>query len=126
MKNKIEELYELLKLDRRNSAWSKTRTLQERYQELKSEVEELGEAIENNDFDNLEEELGDCLWDILSCVIVAEEKHLIKPKVIVQRSINKLKGRKPWILKENNYTMQEETKMWKENKLKEKKLQKHL
>ena len=49
MEEQLEELYNVLKLDRKNSAWSRKNTIEFRYAELRGEIAELGEAIKNSD-----------------------------------------------------------------------------
>ena len=115
MKEKFEEFYEMLKLDRKNSAWSRKNTL-----ELKGEVAELGEAIKNNDVENLKEEIGDSIWDLLFLAVIAEEYGYFSMKEVIQTSIEKLKRRKPWIFTGEDLTVEEERKRWKEAKSKEK------
>jgi tetrapyrrole methylase family protein / MazG family protein len=120
MAHKFDEFYEMLKLDRKNSAWSRTNTLESRYDELIDEIKEIRQAIDNNDPENLKEELGDGLWDLLFLVVLAEEKGLFKAEDIIQSSIDKLKRRKPWIFTGEKLDIEEERRRWKEVKLAEK------
>jgi NTP pyrophosphatase (non-canonical NTP hydrolase) len=121
MKESFDELYEILKKDRNNSPWSKSRSLKDRVEGLRGEVEEIMEAMEKEDIENLKEEIGDALWDMLAVVIIAEEKYELDPKEMLQNIIKKIKRRKPWILNEHDYTVEKEVQLWKEAKDKEKK-----
>jgi NTP pyrophosphatase (non-canonical NTP hydrolase) len=65
MKSKFDEFYELLKIDRKKSHFAKDCTLESRNEKMLGEVLELKEVLQNNDLENLKEELGDVLWDLL-------------------------------------------------------------
>ena len=110
------ELYELLKRDRRVSPWSRQNTLSSRFNELKKEIEELGEAIKVKDYDNIMEEMGDVLLDVIFLSIIMEEYTDYSIKDSIKSAVEKIKRRKPWIFSENNYTIEEELKMWNEAK----------
>lgn len=121
MKNIFEKFYEMLKLDREKSSFSDSHSLEERFSEFKLEVDEVGKAIENNDDENLQEELGDVLWDLLFMIIIAEEKGKLSGKDVIDGAIKKLKRRKPWIFEDGEMkSIEEELELWNENKRKEK------
>lgn len=121
MKNIFEKFYEMLKLDREKSSFSNSHSLEEKIGFLKSELDEVYEALENDDIENLKEELGDVLWVLLSVMVVTEEKNLFSIKDVMKDSIKKLKRRKPWIFEEGEMkSIEEELELWNENKRKEK------
>ncbi|MBL7057698.1 nucleotide pyrophosphohydrolase [Candidatus Woesearchaeota archaeon] len=120
MKEKFQELYENLQLDRNNSSWSKEVSLMHRFEELESEIAEVREALEKEDYNNLKDELGDTLWDLLSMIIIAEEKGLFNGKEVIGGAIEKLKRRKPHIFEGKKLSKEEESKMWLEIKKREK------
>jgi uncharacterized protein YabN with tetrapyrrole methylase and pyrophosphatase domain len=117
---KFTELYENLKTDRKNSPWSKQSDIKSRYGELLSEVLEIKQAIDNDDIKNLKEEFGDTLWDIMSLMIIAEDKGLFTADEVIQGAIDKMRRRKPWIFTGEKLTIDEEKRRWKEAKSKEK------
>ncbi len=126
MKDSFDKLYKILQQDRELSPWSKNRTIQERIAELNKEVAEISQALDNNDMQNLHEELGDTLWDVLSVMIIAEEKYGANTKQIIENTITKFKHRKPWIFEGKKLTEEEELEHWafakkqeKENKTKQ-------
>ena len=119
---KILELYQNLLIDRKNSPWSRQSTIESRYEELLSEVKEIKEAIDKKDINNLKEEMGDVLWDILSLMIIAEDTGLFKADESTQYAIDKMKRRKPWIFSGEKLTIEEEKVRWKIAKESEKKL----
>jgi NTP pyrophosphatase (non-canonical NTP hydrolase) len=116
----FEEFYNMLVIDRKNSPYSKKHDLKTKFLQLKGEINELSQALENDDVENLKEELGDSLWDLFGIMIIAEEKGLFTPKEIISESVEKLNRRKPWIFQNHNYTIEEEDSMWQEAKKKEK------
>lgn len=121
MKNSFEQFYEILKLDKEKSTWSQKQTLQDRFIELKLEVEEVGQAIKNDDIDNLKEELGDVLWDLLSIMIIAEDGGLFKKEDVVADVTAKIKRRKPWIFEDGKMmSLEKELEIFYINKKKEK------
>ena len=97
MKERFAELYDILKLDRKNSAWSRQDTFRHRHKELESEVFEIKMSLEKEDMKNFKEELGDSLLDLLFLMVIAEEKELFTAKDVIEGVITKIKRRKPWI-----------------------------
>jgi nucleoside triphosphate diphosphatase len=120
MKSHFDEFYELLKTDRKRSAVAKEFTLKMRSDELAKEVEEVKQALEKNDLENLKEELGDALWDLFAVMVIAEEKYGFETNHIVKDAINKLHRRKPWMFKNEDVTKEDEIRIWNEVKQQEK------
>jgi NTP pyrophosphatase (non-canonical NTP hydrolase) len=121
MKEVFDDFYKMLKLDRQKSFFSKSHNFEDRFLELKKEIDELETALKNKDFKNFEEEIGDCLWDILFLIVIAEEKNLFTAKKVIQNSIDKLKRRKGWLFEGKEMaSLEEELRVWNENKRKEK------
>ncbi len=115
----FQELHSIAVEDRKYSEWAQQRTLQERADMLKEEVDEMMEAVKNNDMANLQEELGDIIWDALNIAALAEEKGLFTTQETLNNTIHKIKTRKPWIFTHEKLTAEEESLRWK--KAKEKK-----
>ena len=89
---------------------------------MKKEVKEVGEAIENGDKDNLEEELGDVLWDVLMLIKISEDEYGFKLEDIIDVICKKMIRRKPYIFgNEKAETPEEAVKIWKRVKEEEKK-----
>ncbi len=120
MKEKFQELYETLKLDRKNSEFSKKQDFRKRLQELKGEVEEAIEAYESGDMEHFKDELGDIYCDLTFLVVLAEEKGTFNGKEVMEANINKFKRRKPWIFTGEKLDSKEEHERWEENKRREK------
>ncbi len=120
MKERFEELFKILKLDRKVSPWSQRDTFEKRHSELVKEIEEIKLAIQNKDTENLKEEIGDSLWDLMCVMVVAEEKELFTAKEVIEGAIEKIKRRKPWIFTGEKITIEDEARLWQIAKAKEK------
>ncbi|NQU98216.1 nucleotide pyrophosphohydrolase [Candidatus Woesearchaeota archaeon] len=120
MKEKFQELYESLKLDRKNSEWSREHSMEDRLKELQSEVDEIKKALENDDIENLKDELGDALLDLIFMIVIAEEQGLFNGKEVIDNTVTKIKRRKPWIFNGEKVSKEEENRRWNETKKLEK------
>ncbi len=116
----FQELHQAVSNDRRYSPWSKERTLSERVQMLHEEVQEVLQALGNEDLVNLKEELGDVIWDAVAVAVIAEEKGLFSTEEVLHDVVDKFKQRKPWIFKDIPVSIKEESRLWIEAKKKEK------
>ncbi len=120
MKESFEELIDIARKNRKYSPWVKKLNSTEYSKEVLAEVEELMQAIKKGDNKNMQEELGDVLWDTLMLTIIAEEEGKVNAKQVIKGVIEKIKRRKPFILEEKEVTIEEEKKVWFEAKEKEK------
>ena len=120
MKDTLHEFLEMLKLDRQNSAWAKQNTLESRFAELKSEIAEIEQALNKKDMQNLKEELGDALLDLMTLMVIAEDQGHFKAEEAIKEIITKIKRRKPWIFNGEKLTAEQEVERWKEAKKREK------
>ena len=118
----MEELLDMVRINRQKSSWSKKQTFNGAFEELIGEIKEVESALENDNMDNLREELGDVLWDLLSLFAIAEDKELFNSKEIVENIKEKIKRRKPWIFTGEKLTSDEEVRRWNETKKLEKKM----
>ena len=78
------------------------------FEEFESEFNEVKQAFENKDYENLQEELGDILWDIIAFSIILEEEGKINTKDIMKGMLQKMKERKPHIFEQRTPTAEEE------------------
>lgn len=120
MKDEFEELFEVMKLDRKKSSWSREQTVKKRLEELKKEVTEAEEALGKKDLENLRDELGDVFLDLLAILAIIDEEKHFSTKQVLQKAIEKIKRRKPWIFTNEEVSSEEEVRRWYENKKKEK------
>ncbi|MFC2135617.1 MazG nucleotide pyrophosphohydrolase domain-containing protein [Bacteroidota bacterium] len=120
MKDKFHELYEITKLDRKKSPWSKKLSFERRLEELKGEINEAIEAYESRDMEHFKDELGDIYWDLTFLITMAEEKGLFNGEEVFDNALEKFKRRKPWIFQNVDITEEEEVERWNIAKKKEK------
>ncbi|MBN2656389.1 MAG: hypothetical protein JXR86_04955 [Spirochaetales bacterium] len=59
------------------------------FEELKKEIDEVGEELETERFNYLEDELGDVLWDYLNLLINLESEGKINFSRVFERSVRK-------------------------------------
>jgi len=120
---KFSELYNILKMDRQKSEWSKKQTEQDRLNYLLNEIKELKAEIDkNNENNNLKviDEAGDVFWNLLAMIIILEEKYDFEIDDLIEHIIQKIKRRKPKIFEHDGILKEEdELKDWYEIKEKE-------
>lgn len=122
MKDSFEQLIKIIKKCRKECPWMKERTIENMKDEVKAEAEEVARAIENKDYENLKEELGDLLYDTLHLVEIGVEEGLFTTKEVIDQVNAKLIRRKPWVFGDEKITTSEEAvKRWNEIKAEEKK-----
>ena len=115
----FKELYALMELDRKRSPWSAQNTFEQRFAKLQNEVDEIKEALAKQDYENLKDEIGDALFDIMFLIVMAKEKGLFSKEDVVANSIAKINRRKPWLHTDEKITIEEEKRRWQEAKRKE-------
>lgn len=120
MKDTFEEFVALMKVNRKNCPWSNEKSMEEYCTELESEIKEVKEALAKKDYANLKEELGDVFLDFVMLIIIAEEQGICTLKECMAIGMEKIKRRKPYLLKDEKITKEEAMKIWKEIKLYEK------
>jgi len=121
MKDSFENLVNALKKSRKECPWSKEQEIEEHMRELHNEVGEAFQSIIKKDHDNLKEELGDILMDVMFVSIVAEEKGLFTINEMIEEVKEKLIRRKPWVFGNEKITSKEEAaRRWNEIKAEEK------
>jgi uncharacterized protein YabN with tetrapyrrole methylase and pyrophosphatase domain len=119
-KNNFEELLLTLRKCKDKCPWVKEQSVESYAKEALDEIREVLEAIEKKDYENLKEELGDLLWDILMIAHMAEDGNLFKVEDIMQSIVEKMKRRKPYIFEKKEVTLEEAEKIWHGVKAKEK------
>lgn len=112
----FQELHSIAARDLKYSEWSQQRTLDEKAQMLLQEVKEMMEAVKKQDMLNLQEELGDIIWDALTITALAEEKGLFTADETLRKVADKIKMRKPWIFTGEKLTAEQESRYWKKAK----------
>ncbi|MFC1615513.1 MazG nucleotide pyrophosphohydrolase domain-containing protein [Patescibacteria group bacterium] len=101
--------------------WDREQTIASMLQYVESEVHEVRQAIENGDHQNLMEELGDVLFQIVMIAQIAKEKKYFNIDQVVNNACKKIKSRHTWVFgKDKAKTPEEALEMWQRNKEKEK------
>jgi len=120
MKDGFGELFNAVKKNVKYCPWISKVDSEKYSKELLEESKEIIKAFQNKDYDNLTEELGDLLWDIITISIMAEEEGKINSKEIIKNVLQKMKERKPFIFEEKKISREEARKIWLEAKAKQK------
>jgi len=126
MKKHLKEFDKLVaimaKLRSKNGCiWDKEQTHKTLVKYLMSEADELKLAVRKNDMENLEEELGDILLQVVFHAQIAQENKAFNIAGVISALNKKLIRRHPHVF--GNYKVkntQDIIKMWKEIKNKEK------
>ena len=126
MKKHLKEFDKLVaimaKLRSKNGCiWDKEHTHKTLVKYLMSEADELKLAVRKNDMENLEEELGDILLQVVFHAQIAQENKAFNIAGVISALNKKLIRRHPHVF--GNYKVkntQDIIKMWKEIKNKEK------
>ncbi|MBU1151208.1 nucleotide pyrophosphohydrolase [Patescibacteria group bacterium] len=101
--------------------WDREQTISSMLRYIDEEVEEVRQAIENGDHENLREELGDVLFQIIMISQIAKEHQYFEMDDVIDGVAKKLISRHTWVFgKDKAKTPQEALEMWKANKKKEK------
>lgn len=124
MKNSFEELVQTFAILRgpNGCPWDKKQTHESLIKCLREESEELITAIQNKDVENMKEELGDVLLQVLFHSQIAKENGLFDINDVIQGLYNKLHVRHPHVFGEHaKATSPEEAlSIWREMKKKTK------
>lgn len=127
MLNTFDRLIKIAKILRgpNGCPWDKSRTLISLDKDLMEETEEVLAALKKGDHNNLREELGDLLFNIILMCEIAESEGHFTMKQVLEEIADKIIRRHTWVFGEDKASTPEEAlAMWKKNKVKEKKQQK--
>ncbi len=120
---KFQELIDLCSKLRSEEGcpWDRKQTYETMKKCIVDESAEVVEAIDKNDIPNLEEELGDLLFNILLIAQIASEKGDFDMKSVMEKIGEKIVSRHTWVFGTDKASTPEEAlALWKENKKKEK------
>jgi MazG family protein len=123
MKNAFQNLIDIAKKLRSPTGcpWDREQTIESMLKCLKEESIEVEEAIEKGDHENLREELGDLLFQIVMICQIASEKGLFTMKEVMEDIVKKLIERHSWVFGTDKVANTEEAiAQWKKNKAKKK------
>ena len=123
-KTKFNELKEVFKTlhGPKGCLWDKEQTHKSLVKSLKEETKELIQAIKNEDFENMEEELGDVLLQVMFHSQIASKEKKFDIEDVIDGLMRKLKRRHPHVFGDTKVKSSTEIiKNWNEIKAKEKK-----
>ena len=123
-KHNMSELLEIVSILRspQGCSWDKAQTFESMKECLKNECQEVIDAIDNKDYENLCEELGDVLLQVLLNAEIASEEGRFNFNDVVQTLAEKLIRRHPHVFGDIKQpeTPEEALALWKSVKEKEK------
>lgn len=111
----------LLKNKKYGCPWQNMQTHETLIPYLIEESHEFINSIKNNDNENMKEELGDLLLQIMLHSEIGREKNLFSIKDVINSLNNKIKSRHPYIFKKRKkVSIEEAEQIWKDMKIKNK------
>ncbi len=124
MKNLFDDLVETFAVLRgpNGCPWDKKQTHESLIKNMREESEELVTAIEKKDVENMKEELGDVLLQVLLHAQIAKEEGFFTIDDVMQGLYDKLHRRHPHVFGDHAKAAspEEALAVWKEMKQKEK------
>ncbi|MBT7736842.1 nucleotide pyrophosphohydrolase [Candidatus Peregrinibacteria bacterium] len=97
--------------------WDKKQTIASMLTYIDEEVSEVREAIENGDHENLREELGDVLFQLIMIAQIAKEHEYFDMDDVVNDISDKIISRHTWVFgNDKAETPEEALEMWRKNK----------
>lgn len=103
--------------------WDRKQTIKSMLKCIEEEVDEVSQAIKKGDHENLREELGDVLFQVVMIAQIAKENGYFKIDDVIKDIDKKIRSRHTWVFgKEKAHTPEEALEMWRKNKEKEKAL----
>ncbi len=103
--------------------WDKQQTIASMKQYILEEAEEIAEAIDKQDYDELREELGDLLLNITHICTLAQQQELFSFKDVIKDIDEKIVRRHPHVFGTRKFnSMAEIEAHWQQVKLEEKRL----
>lgn len=118
----FEKLCDIVQRNINKCPWVESINLNIMVNEASSEIKEIEEALNKNDIDNLEEELGDLIYDSFLLLKIAERDYNISTNKVIKRVVSKISNRKPWLFWDEKISKEEASKIWRERKKAEKNL----
>ena len=100
--------------------WTTVRTVDEYVEYIRSEADELVAAVANGDRQNVKEELGDLLFTVVVCMLLAERGGSFPAHEVMDGVVAKMRRRKPFVFDGTPVTLEEAKRLWAEEKAREK------
>ena len=77
--------------------WTSAQTAEGYTAQLRSEADEAVLAVANRDHQNFKEELGDLVWDVVMCALLAERSGHFPAHEVFDDVVAKMRRRKPFV-----------------------------
>ena len=119
--NAFQKLIDLAKhlRSKKGCPWDRKQTIESLVEHFLNEAQEVKEAIEKKDYENVKEEIGDILFNLIMMVNIAEEDKLFTMKEVLEDVAKKIIERHTWVFGDDKVeTAEEAIQKWKENKKK--------
>ncbi len=104
--------------------WDRQQTIQSLAPKLEEEGDEVLAAVRKRDYENLEEELGDLLFNIVLITQIASESGKFRMSGVLKKVEQKIIARHTWVFGADKHkvkTAADALKLWKINKARLKK-----
>ena len=114
------KLAEILRSEK-GCPWDREQTIASMLEFIESEVHEVRVAIENGDHENLREELGDVMFQLIMVAQIAKENKYFDMDDVIKDIDIKIRDRHTWVFGDDKVeTAEQAIALWKKNKAKEK------
>ena len=114
------KLAEILRSEK-GCPWDREQTIASMLEFIESEVHEVRQAIENGDHENLREELGDVMFQLIMVAQIAKENDYFDMDDVIKDIDIKIRDRHTWVFGDDKVeTAEEAIALWRKNKAKEK------
>ena len=114
------KLAEILRSEK-GCPWDREQTIASMLEFIESEVHEVRIAIENGDHENLREELGDVMFQLIMVAQIAKENKYFDMDDVIKDIDIKIRERHTWVFGDDKVeTAEEAIALWRKNKAKEK------
>lgn len=100
--------------------WTTVRTVDEYVEYIRSEADELLAAVSKGDRENVKEEMGDLLFTVVVCMLLAERSGSFPAREVMDGVVAKMRRRKPFVFDGTQVTVEEAKRLWAEEKAREK------
>ena len=101
--------------------WDRKQSIASMAPKILEEGQEVMEAVEKEDWENLEEELGDVLFNIVMISQIASEEKKFDIQTVLEKIAEKLISRHTWVFgTDKAATAEEALALWMKNKATEK------
>ena len=120
--DKLVKIMEKLRDPNRGCPWDKKQTMESIIPHTIEEAYEVAEQIHNKNYNELKEELGDLLFQVVYLSQIASEKNKFNFFDVVESITSKMISRHPHVFKNKKFKNMKEFKLWWEKSKKKKQL----